>query len=431
MIRAVVEGLPFGHVGVSLAKGIGLLVVVVTIIDIGFGHAVRIAGGVEDGACGIHRFGRQEHAARHIVQDAGAVGHHLPRFVERTPTDNGGVRIVAGKGFKPLGDVGRPWLLVVIARAKAAAAPIAKFAPHQIAETVGMVEEAFFKDFLVQARPVEACGHAQFDVADQGFVAGRGHNAIRIVALIQHKPLKDHFAVDLDRFAVEGDAAQPSIAVGAVDHHAIFVEQLNLHGVEMGVLRRPQAAEVVGNGQSQMRREVGSGGYFGADDDIFTAVESDANALARFGIAYRLFDAEGVVGNIGRDARALQMRHRHRFQPDGLPDAGCARIETAIGCVLANGLLATRLYRAMVVASAYDNSDALPGFGDVRQVTGEAGKAAAMATDLDAVDPNGGVIIYGLKVEQGVTVTPFGRNRDGAAIPHGIHKVEMVHAGEG
>ena len=41
-----------------------------------------------------------------------------------------------------------------------------------------MIKEALLKDFLVQARAVEARGHAQLDIFDQCGVAGRGHDAI-------------------------------------------------------------------------------------------------------------------------------------------------------------------------------------------------------------------------------------------------------------
>ena len=57
-----------GQAGVTLAKGIGILSVIVAVIDIGSRDAMRITGGIEHRARAVHRLGGQVEAARHIVQ---------------------------------------------------------------------------------------------------------------------------------------------------------------------------------------------------------------------------------------------------------------------------------------------------------------------------------------------------------------------------
>ena len=79
-------------------------------------------------------------------------------------------------------------------------APVSELSPAQIAQAVGMVQEPFLKHFLVQPRPIEAHFHREFDVVDEGIVGGSGHHAVRVVPLIQDKPLKHGLAVNLDPF---------------------------------------------------------------------------------------------------------------------------------------------------------------------------------------------------------------------------------------
>ena len=188
------------HVGVGLAFGqrshergelLGILLVVVAVVDVRLGHTVRIPRRVEHRPRLIHRFRRQEEAARHIVQDGDAVRDELPRLVQRAPADDGRVRVVALQRLQPLRDVGRARLLVVAIRPEAVAAPIGELAPHQVAQPIGVIEEALLEHLLMQPRAVEAGGHAQLDVAAQRLVGRRGQDAVGVIALIEHEPLED------------------------------------------------------------------------------------------------------------------------------------------------------------------------------------------------------------------------------------------------
>ena len=45
---------------------------------------------------------------------------------------------------------------MIMIRSEAADSPVAKLSPNDIAEAVRMIQEALLKDFLVEARAVEA-----------------------------------------------------------------------------------------------------------------------------------------------------------------------------------------------------------------------------------------------------------------------------------
>ena len=146
--------------------------------------------------------------------------------------------------------------MLAIERAAAAAAPIAKFAPDDITQAVGMIQEAFFKDLLMQARAVEARRHAQLNIFYQRGVAGRGHDAIGIIALIQHQPLEDRGPIDLDCHAFDADAAHAGIAGRAVNHGAGCIHQLNRQVIQMRIADSPELEPLVRHGQVQPRRQV-------------------------------------------------------------------------------------------------------------------------------------------------------------------------------
>jgi hypothetical protein len=56
------------------------------------------------------------------------------------------------------------------------------------------------------------------DVGLQRLVAGRGPHPVGIEALVEHQALEDRLAVEQHRTALEGDAAQPEVAVHLIEH---------------------------------------------------------------------------------------------------------------------------------------------------------------------------------------------------------------------
>ena len=107
-----------------------------------------IARSVKHGARGIHRFSGQEKGAGRIIQGRDFVVQTLRCLIERAPADNRGMRIVALQDFQPLRRISNARLLMVVRRASATATPVGELAPDQIAQTIRMIKESLFKDFL-------------------------------------------------------------------------------------------------------------------------------------------------------------------------------------------------------------------------------------------------------------------------------------------
>src|SRR5258707_10898637 len=119
-----------------------------------------------------------------------------------------------------------------------------------------MIEEPFFKYFLMEPRAVEPCGLAQFNILSQSVIARRSKNSIRVISLVQHQALKKSLTIQLDRFPLNRDAAQPRIATDAINHISLLIQQLNLQIVEVGIARRPKAAALGGNGEGGMVAKI-------------------------------------------------------------------------------------------------------------------------------------------------------------------------------
>jgi len=61
---------------------------------------------------------------------------------------------------------------------------------------------------------------------------------------------------------------------------------------------------------------------------------------------------------------------------------------------------------------------------------GERREAAAVAGDLHAVDPDRGVVVAGLEVEEDARLVPARGDRDLAAVPGGVEEVGVLDARE-
>ncbi len=85
----------------------------------------------------------------------------------------------------------------------------------------------------------------------QGLVAGGGQDAVRVVALVEHQALEEHFAVELDFIAFDRNAAQAGIAGGLVDDCAGSVQQDQIQVVQEGVAGLPQMPARGRDGQVQ------------------------------------------------------------------------------------------------------------------------------------------------------------------------------------
>jgi len=97
--------------------------------------------------------------------------------------------------------------------------------------------------------------------------------------------------------------------------------------------------------------------------------------------------------------------------------------------------VAVRLFAACLrdvveVTGADDDGRGFAGFCCARKVCGEGSEATTMADDFGAVDPDGGVVVGCLEMEEDTAVAPIGGDFDDAAVPDGVHVVGVLDAGE-
>jgi len=289
-----------------------------------------------------------------------------------------------------------------------------------------VVQEPLLEDLLVQARAVKADGLAHLDVRDQGLVRGRGHHAVGVVALVQHEPLEDGLAVDLDLHAVNGDRAQARVAVRGVNDRAVRVAQRNLQVVQVRVRNRPEPAAVFGNGQCQARGQVQMRRHGSRRHLALGVLQGRVQGQAGLVLRQRLFQVERAVRDIRGEARALQRDFGDRLDPHGLPDARRSGVVAAVRGVLL-GLLAARLRRVPVVACPNHDRERIAA-GDFRQCHGKRRPPAPVAHHFLAVHPDRRIIIHRSEVQQDVSPLPLLRRLDRPAIPDGRHEIHMADA---
>ena len=77
----------------------------------------------------------------------------------------------------------------------------------------------------------------------------RGHDAVGIVALIEHEPLEDRLAVQLDDRPLDADPAQPRVAGRPIHDDTVRIHQRHVEVVQERIGRAPQAAAIFGHQQ--------------------------------------------------------------------------------------------------------------------------------------------------------------------------------------
>jgi hypothetical protein len=147
------------------------------------------------------------------------------------------------------------------------------------------------------------------------------------------------------RIALLSDLANAGIGFDRVHHPALRIEQFNFEVVKVGMGRGPKLR--AGNFQFQFTRPFGGGNFLLSEPsrgtDFFAGI-CLAGELGR----YR--DGGGLDG--GRQFRLGDIPRGNFLQPDGLPDAGNARVPDALGF---EGLLAPQLRPARGVPGANDD----------------------------------------------------------------------------
>ena len=108
----------------------------------------------------------------------------------------------------------------------------------------------------MQARAVESRRHAEFDIFDQRGIAWRRHDAVGIIALIEHETLEDRLAIYLDRHPVDRNGAHSGVALGAIDNSPARVNKRDLQIIQMRITDRPELEPVIGNRQIEPWRQI-------------------------------------------------------------------------------------------------------------------------------------------------------------------------------
>ena len=238
------------------------------------------------------------------------------------------------------------------------------------------------------------------------------------------------FSVQLDDRPLDADPAQPRVAGRPIHDDAVRIHQRDVEVVQERIGRAPQAAAILGHQQIERRIEVRSQAAGRHGDDALPVAQDRAELRAGRRADYRRLHPKLASADVRRDARTAQPHVRHRLHPHRLPDAGGARVHAAV-VLVARRLLARWLGATARIARPHDDGGRLTSLRDPRQVAGDRREAAAMARHLDAVDPDGRVVIHRLEMEQHVPARPLRRDRDCASIPDGVHPVGVADAGEG
>ena len=209
--------------------------------------------------------------------------------------------------------------------------------------------KAFFKDFLVEARAVEADCERFFDVAFEHFVGWGGPYSVGIESLIQYKAQEDGGVVEVEFVAFDVKFSQPGIAVDCVDG-GVVVSEFEAEVVEVGIIWRPGLRVL----DAQRHGSATCGGHGGDCDFFFAVVQDGAEGVS----ALRVFECGGeykaAAVEVGYDTHSFDARFGYGFEPDGLPYSCDARVVAAagieVGALFARWLVA----RARVVIGTDD-----------------------------------------------------------------------------
>src|SRR5579883_1092846 len=91
---------------------------------------------------------------------------------------------------------------------------------------------------------------------------------------------------------------------------------------------RPEVTTCGWHGQIQLGREIPTGQATRGSNDPIAVAQAGLEPESRTLRADWLNQANQAIGHVGRETGTPQSYLRHRFEPDRLPDAGGAGIDT-------------------------------------------------------------------------------------------------------
>ncbi len=140
-------------------------------------------------------------------------------------------------------------------------------------------------------------------------------------------------------------------------------------------------------------------------------------------------DVDTARVQVGGDDAVPKIGLPHSFEPDRLPDAGGARVDTAI-TLEPVGLLARRLQARGGMVRGADDELVLAIRHQVGDLEREGGVTALMLAGEEAVHPHSRVPVHGAEVEE-QSLPPHGvRDLEHPTVPHTVHEVGHLHTGE-
>ena len=239
--------------------------------------------------------------------------------------------------------------------------------------------------------------------------------------MVQNQAKKHGLVVEKDLVPLEVDLSQPGVAAHAVDD-SIPVQQFELDVVQIRIGRAPGTRLIDGSDQGDSAR--------GRRFDAAAVSEGRPKAQPASRIAQDRGEQEPGAVKVRRDAHALEMPRRPRFEPNGLPDAGDARVLAAAGVLVSLALLARGLMtRADVVLGQHDEiiRPVAQRIGDIEM---KRRASAVMAADTRAVDPDAGGVVDRAEVEEDPARAPVPRLEERSVVPDGGHEVAVFDSGQ-
>ncbi len=398
------------HRGAALVRERRVVVHVVVVVDDLALSGIPLGVAAVDAAVCVDDPGRVERLD--VLGDAAGLGPVplAPALVEDDPAADRGRVVELLHHLLALGEEGVLAGVVVDVG-------VDEVLPHQQPEPVGVVVPARRLHLDVLAYGVEAEVLLRLQVEGEGGVAGLGVQPVGPEPLVEHGEREERLAVE-DELRVAADPVDLQLPHAEVAFDPVLgpaVGERDVEVVQVGVVRRPQALVL------DRQAQLAVGGAADRSDDLAPAVAGDGRDPGAGG-RLRAVDGDGETARV--DVRGggegVDGGGRHRFHPDGLPDAGGRGVDDAAGV---GGLLALGLVRPGPVGDRDDDLLRAAVLQRVGDVGAEPGVTAGVFGDFGAVDPDGGPVVDGVEVELQPLVpavpAPLASLADAPALRHG------------
>ncbi len=383
------------------------------------GHGMEVARSRVDGASWVEGLRQLIDIVLRALMLKGIL--EVPRFIEGRPRNDGRMVQVAVDDFGPFRDEVAGVLDLI-----RVATPAGHFAPREVAKLISPIVEAFLKNFLMETRAIEARRHGKFDIFLERGIRRSGPNSVRIEALVEDKAQVAALVVEHDPTIFDGDFAQAGIGLDGVEDIARGIFDFVCDVIEVWIFGRPLLDNLERDGDCDATdgtnfcraREVAIGG-----------LDRDRERICRVREEGRCED-ELLSIEVRDDAAVFEACAVDGFEPDGLPDAGCARVGATRRFVVDALFAAWLTGAACLVLDADDEVVGRARLHELGEFDREGRAAAKVKADRGAVDINFTFIINAAKVEEDALASPRSWNRELAVIPHRRNEVRIANARE-